>query len=151
MNLLPFAALVGKHGEYLAQHFEIAYLTSGRDLLRMAAEASQLDLLGTQLVVLSASDTGLGTVQNGEVVYGLRRALVLAGAQAQLVSLWNVADAPTQELMLDYYRRLLKGEGRSGALRASQLAMLANPERQHPYYWASFIPIGQWTPLTPGR
>jgi CHAT domain-containing protein/Tfp pilus assembly protein PilF len=121
------------------------------DGILTAAEVAQLDLVGTQLVVLSACDTGVGTVQNGEGVYGLRRALVLAGAQSQLVSLWNVADAPTQELMLDYYQRLLKGEGRSAALRASQLVMLANPERQHPYYWAGFIPIGQWTPLTSGR
>jgi CHAT domain-containing protein/Tfp pilus assembly protein PilF len=121
------------------------------DGILTAAELAQLDLRGTQLVVLSACYTGIGTVQNGEGVYGLRRALVLAGAQSQLVSLWNVADAPTQELMLDYYRRLLKGEGRSEALRATQLAMLANSARQHPYYWAGFIPIGQWTSLSPGR
>jgi CHAT domain-containing protein/Tfp pilus assembly protein PilF len=121
------------------------------DGILTAAEVAQLDLVGTQLVVLSACDTGIGTVQSGEGVYGLRRALVLAGAQAQMVSLWDVADVATQELMQDYYQRLLKGEGRSQALRASQLAMLANPQRQHPYYWAGFIPIGQWTPLTPGR
>jgi len=121
------------------------------DGILTAAEAAQLDLLGTQLVVLSACETGIGTVETGEGVYGLRRALVLAGAQAQLASLWKVADAATQELMLDYYQRLLKGEGRSGALRASQKAMLANPARQHPYYWAAFIPIGDWTPLTTER
>jgi CHAT domain-containing protein/Tfp pilus assembly protein PilF len=119
------------------------------DGILTAAEVAHLDLVGTQLVVLSACDTGVGTVENGEGVYGLRRALVLAGAQSQLVSLWNVADVATQELMLDYYQRLLKGEGRSEALRSAQLATLAKPERQHPYYWASFIPIGHWTPLTP--
>jgi CHAT domain-containing protein/Tfp pilus assembly protein PilF len=117
------------------------------DGILTAAEAAQLDLLGTQLVVLSACETGVGTVQTGEGVYGLRRALVLAGAQTQLVSLWKVADAATQELMLDYYRRLLRGAGRSGALRDAQIAMLANPGRRHPYYWAAFIAIGNWTPL----
>jgi CHAT domain-containing protein len=121
------------------------------DGILTAAEVAQLDLVGTQLVVLSACDTGVGTVQNGEGVYGLRRALVLAGAQSQLVSLWDVADVATQELMLDYYQRLLKGEGRSEALRSAQLAMLAKPERQHPYYWAGFIPIGKWTALPTGR
>jgi CHAT domain-containing protein len=121
------------------------------DGILTAAEAAQLDLLGTELVVLSACETGVGTVQTGEGVYGLRRALVLAGAQAQLASLWKVADGPTQELIVDYYQRLLKGEGRSAALRATQKAMLANPDRQHPYYWAAFIPIGNWTPLSKER
>jgi CHAT domain-containing protein len=109
------------------------------DGILTAAEAAQLDLVGTQLVALSACETGVETVQTGEGVYGLRRALVLAGAQAQLTSLWKVADTPTQELMLDYYKRLLKGEGRSAALRGSQKGMMANPARQHPYYWAAFI------------
>jgi CHAT domain-containing protein len=117
------------------------------DGILTAAEAAQLDLRGTQLVVLSACDTGLGEVQQGEGVYGLRRALVLAGAQAQLVSLWKVADAQTQALMVDYYQRLLKGEGRSAALREAQRAMIANPATQHPYYWAAFIHVGSWTPL----
>jgi CHAT domain-containing protein/Tfp pilus assembly protein PilF len=120
------------------------------DGILTAAEAAQLDLLGTQLVVLSACNTGIGTVQAGEGVYGLRRALVLAGAQTQLVSLWKVADAATQELMVDYYQRLLNGEGRSGALREAQRAMMADPARQHPCYWAAFIPIGDWTPLPTG-
>jgi len=117
------------------------------DGILTAAEAAQLDLLGTQLVVLSACETGLGTVQTGEGVYGLRRALVLAGAQTQIVSLWKVADTAAQELMVDYYQRLLKGEGRSGALRAAQEAMMVNPARQHPCYWAAFILIGDGTPL----
>jgi CHAT domain-containing protein len=75
----------------------------------------------------------------------------LAGAQAQLASLWKVADVATQELMVDYYKRLLQGEGRSGALRATQKAMMGKPARQHPYYWAAFIPIGNWTPLAKER
>jgi len=118
---------------------------------RTAAEAAQLDLRGTQLVVLSACETGVGKVQTGEGVYGLRRALVLAGAQTQLASLWKVDDAATKDLMVDYYQRLLDGEGRSGALRAAQKAMLANPERQHPYYWAAFVPIGNWAALPKGQ
>jgi CHAT domain-containing protein len=117
------------------------------DGILTAAEAAQVDLEGTQLVVLSACETGLGSVDTSEGVYGLRRALVLAGAQAQLTSLWKVADTATQELMLDYYKRLLNGEGRASALRNSQTAMMANPEHRHPYYWAAFIPIGNWAPL----
>jgi CHAT domain-containing protein len=99
------------------------------------------------LVVLSACETGLGQVQLGEGVYGLRRALVLAGAQAQLVSLWKVASDRTKMLMVDYYKRLLEGEGRSAALRAAQQAMIANPDTRHPHYWAAFVFIGNWAPL----
>lgn len=117
------------------------------DGILTAAEVAQLDLVGTQLVVLSACETGLGTIQAGDGVYGLPRALVLAGAQAQLVSLWKVADNATQALMVDYYQRLLKGEGRSAALREAQRAMMASPARRHPYFWAAFSFIGDWTPL----
>jgi CHAT domain-containing protein len=118
------------------------------DGILTALEVAQLDLHGTELVVLSACETGLGEIQNGEGVYGLRRALVLAGAQTQITSLWKVADEPTRSLIVDYYQRLLKGEGRSEALRNAQRAMLATPDRSHPYYWAAFIPVGNWTPLS---
>jgi len=98
------------------------------DGILTALEAAQLDLYGTELVVLSACDTGVGDVQNGEGVYGLRRALVLAGAQTQVTSLWKVSDDATRALMVDYYQRLLKGEGRSAALHHAQLDMLGRPE-----------------------
>ncbi len=86
-------------------------------------------------------------VQNGEGVYGLRRALVLAGVQTQVASLWKVDDTATKDLMVDYYALLNAGEGRSAALRAAQLTMLKDPKRNHPYYWASFITIGDARPL----
>ena len=106
-----------------------------------------LDLWGTKLVVLSACDTGLGEVKNGQGVYGLRRALVLAGAQSLVMSLWEVADRPTRELMVDYYKGLQQGQGRSEALRNVQLKMLRSRDRQHPYYWAAFIESGEWANL----
>jgi len=83
----------------------------------------------------------------GEGVYGLRRALVIAGAESQLVSLRKVDDGVTQELMTADYERLLAGDGRAAALRRVQLDMLQNRTRRHPYFWASFIPIGAWGPL----
>lgn len=121
----------------------------GDDGILTALEAANLDLHGTELVVLSACDSGIGNVQNGEGVYGLRRALVLAGAQTQITSLWKVSDEATRVLMIDYYQRLLNGVGRSAALRQAQLSMLANKDLSHPYYWASFVPIGNWAPLSP--
>jgi CHAT domain-containing protein/Tfp pilus assembly protein PilF len=112
-----------------------------------ALEASGLNLWGTKLVVLSACDTGLGEVRNGEGVYGLRRAFVLAGAESQVMSLWPVSDRSTRELMVGYYEGLLGGQGRGEALRRVQLEMLRNKNREHPYYWASFIQTGAWTNL----
>jgi CHAT domain-containing protein len=112
-----------------------------------ALEVTGLNLRGTRLVVLSACETGVGETRAGEGVYGLRRAFTLAGAESQLMSLWNVSDEGTQELMVAYYQRLLNGEGRSEALRQVQLEMLQEEERSHPFFWAAFIPSGAWTPL----
>jgi CHAT domain-containing protein len=117
------------------------------DGILTASEVAALDLWGTKLVVLSACDTGLGDVRNGQGVYGLRRALVLAGAQSQVMSLWEVADRPTRELMVDYYKGLQEGQGRSEALRNVQLRMLRSRDRRHPYYWAAFIESGEWANL----
>jgi len=112
-----------------------------------ALEASTLNLQGTQLVVLSACETGVGDVATGEGVYGLRRALTLAGAESLLTSLWQVDDQATKDLMVDYYQRLLNQTGRSEALRQAQLAMAQNPTYQHPYYWAALVFSGDWRPL----
>ncbi|MBE7385875.1 MAG: tetratricopeptide repeat protein [Leptolyngbya sp. SIO1E4] len=113
-----------------------------------ALEAANLNLFGTQLVVLSACDTGLGDIANGEGIYGLRRAFTLAGAETQLMSLWLVSDDGTSDLMARYYDKLTSGMGRGEALRETQLEMIREGERySHPYYWASFILAGDWRPL----
>ncbi|HIK38647.1 MAG: CHAT domain-containing protein [Geminocystis sp.] len=112
-----------------------------------ALEATNLYLWGTQLVVLSACQTGVGEVRQGEGVYGLRRALVLAGAESQLISLWDVFDDATRELMGKYYLRLARGEERVQALRQVQLEMLNSKQYQHPVFWAAFIPSGDWRSL----
>ncbi|WP_293090941.1 CHAT domain-containing protein [Moorena sp. SIOASIH] len=113
-----------------------------------ALEAVGLKLSGTELVVLSACDTGSGRISSGEGIYGLRRAFVIAGSQTQLISLRKVEDEATKELMLAYYQRLLDDNmGRTEALRQTQLDMLKDETYQHPYYWASFIVSGNWKPM----
>lgn len=123
----------------------------GENGVLTALEAAGLDLLGTKLVVLSACETGLGSVQNGEGVYGLRRALTLAGAESQVLSLWKVDDEVTRDLMIAYYKRLMMGEGRAEALRQVQLLVLksknSNVDLSHPFYWAAFIGAGEWKAL----
>jgi CHAT domain-containing protein len=118
------------------------------DGILTALEAAGLNLWGTKLVVLSACETGLGDVQIGEGVYGLRRSFMLAGAESAVMSFWKVEDEVTRDLMVQYYKRLLDGEGRSDALRQVQLKILGNAAQGHPYYWASFIHLGNWQGLT---
>lgn len=121
------------------------------DGILTALEASGLNLWGTKLVVLSACDTGLGEVKNGEGVYGLRRAFVLAGTESLVMSLWSVSDNVTRELMTNYYKNLKQGMGRGASLRQVQLAMLKRANRQHPFYWAGFIQSGEWANLDGNR
>jgi CHAT domain-containing protein len=120
---------------------------ANEDGVLTASEAAGLNLFGTKLVVLSACETGIGEVHNGDSVYGLRRALVLAGSESQVMSLWKVSDEGTQELMVGYYTRLQRGQGRTEALRQVQLEMIRDEKRKHPFYWASFIQSGAWTSL----
>jgi CHAT domain-containing protein len=117
------------------------------DGIASARELAGWDWWGTQLVVLSACETGVGAVPSGEGVFGLRRALVLAGAQSQIVSLWKVNDSSAPELMRELYAELARGTGRAEALRQAKLRILRQPRFAHPYYWAAFIQAGDWTSL----
>src|SRR5258706_16478368 len=117
------------------------------DGILTALEASGLNLWGTKLVVLSACDTGVGEIRNGEGVYGLRRAFVLAGAESLVMSLWPVSDYTTRQLMSHYYQNLKQGVGRGDALRLVQLEMLRHDPKLHPFYWANFIQSGEWANL----
>ncbi|HEU0184905.1 MAG TPA: CHAT domain-containing protein [Blastocatellia bacterium] len=121
------------------------------DGLLTALEVAGLDLWGTKLVALSACDTGLGEVKNGEGVQGLRRALVLAGSESQVISLWAVSDEWAKDVMAPYYKALRRGEGRSEGLRQAQLRMLRSKYRRHPFYWAAFIQSGEWANLNGRR
>lgn len=135
--------------------------TRGPDGILTALEASTLDLNGTRLVVLSACETGLGQVKierdenkgasyTADGVYGLRRALVIAGSETQVMSLWKVKDFETSQLMVTYYTNLAKGQGRTEAMRQAQLGMLRQSETAHPYFWAPFVVSGNDEPVSSG-
>ncbi|MCY1034255.1 CHAT domain-containing protein [Corallococcus sp. BB11-1] len=110
-----------------------------------ALELAGLNLWGTQLVVLSACDTGRGDVRLGQGVYGLRRAFLVAGAETVVMSLWKVNDGATHPLMEAYYRNLLAGQGRATALREAMRSFRRT--YPHPHYWAPFITVGSDAPL----
>jgi CHAT domain-containing protein len=110
-----------------------------------AAEIALMDLRGTQLAVLSACETGLGAYESGEGVMGLRRAFAIAGARAQLFSLWDVSDASTARLMADYYDALSNGDGHAESLRQVKLRQIQIGT--DPYFWASFVAYGDPGPL----
>lgn len=97
------------------------------------------------LVVLSACRTALGTEIRGEGLVGLTHGFLVAGAGRVLVSLWNVNDLATAELMARFYRHLLQGGQRpAAALREAQLSMLGEERWAAPYYWAGFTLQGEW-------
>jgi CHAT domain-containing protein len=121
------------------------------DGLLTALEVAGLDLWGTKLVALSACDTGQGEIKVGEGVQGLRRALVLAGSESQVMSLWAVSDDRAKDIMIPYYKALRRGEGRGEGLRQAQLRMLRSKEHRHPFYWATFIQSGEWANLNGRR
>ena len=113
-----------------------------------AMEASSLDLRGTELVVLSACNTGQGDVRNGEGVFGLRRALQEAGAQSVMMSLWSVPDKETLELMKRFYTKWLAGMEIHQALKEAQLELREQVRASHggtdlPYYWGAFVLVGR--------
>jgi len=112
------------------------------DGLLEVSEIMDLDL-DCDLVVLSACRTGRGQLLSAEGFIGLSRAFLYAGARSVVVSLWNVDDMSTSELMKSFYGFLAEGKTNTEALRLAKEDTLKNGKETHPYYWAPFIITGQ--------
>jgi CHAT domain-containing protein/tetratricopeptide (TPR) repeat protein len=143
-----------RSGLYLADIDQVKVDRERDDGQLTAYEVSGMDLRGTQLVVLSACETGLGTevMAEGEVfmsegMSGLRRAFAMAGARTTVMSLWAVSGVTAQKTMEAYYRKLAEGQGPGEAMQAVQLEMLRTKEHAHPKDWAVFIVSGDDDPL----
>ncbi len=120
--------------------------SDGTDGILTAGEAVNLNLAGTDLVVLSACQTGIGDVRNGEGVYGLQRAFQEAGAKAVLSTLWSISDDVTMAFMQAFYSHILRGTPPQEALQATQQTFISHPLWRHPYYWAPFVLVGKDQP-----
>lgn len=114
-----------------------------------AMEAVHLNLQDTELVTLSACDSGSGDIRTGEGVYGLQRAFIVAGARSLLISLWPVPDEATCAFMVRFYSLLKDGLGRDEALIAVQREFREheNIVWRHPYYWGAWQLIGDGSPI----
>lgn len=125
--------------------------TRGPNTVVAGLELADIDLRGTQLVTLSACETGVGEAAAGDGVHGIRRALRLAGSETQVLSLWKVDDAVTARLMTGFYDRLHRGASRADALRDAKQELAASPDFAHPYFWAAFVLSGSPNKLDGAR
>jgi len=114
-----------------------------------ALEVAKIDLSATEMVVISGCNSGQGDINIGEGIYGLKRAIAVAGARSSLLSLWKVDDKATVAFMENFYIRLKNGAGRADALAATQKEFREhiNQDWRHPYVWAAFQLSGDWRPI----
>ena len=118
-----------------------ASLKEGRDDGIVSAEKILgLKLKGTDLVVLSACETGVGDVKSGEGVFGLKRSFILSGAKTVVMSLWSVPSIETTELMTDFYTIWAKGRTKADAFQEARLKLMK--KKSNPFYWGAFIMVG---------
>ena len=115
----------------------------GSDGVLTSMEALGLQLNGTDLVVLSACETGVGEIRQGEGVNGLRGSFIQAGAKSVLSTLWEISDEGTKEFMTNFYPPIIEGDNPQSSLRKVQREFINSDVWSHPFYWAPFVMVGK--------
>ena len=145
-------ALFKTHGASAQFDSGLVVAGAGHDDLLTAEEIGVLDLRGTELVVLSACESGLGHLRAGQGVIGLVGALDRAGARSVVSTLWKVSDEATSPFMASFYQKFWGGTGPAQSLRLAQLDLIrgiirsnAGESYAHPFYWAAFVLVGDPT------
>lgn len=127
---------------------------NAEDGILTALDVLTINLIGTELVILSACETGVGEVSCGEGVYGLRKSFVLSGAKTLVTSLWKVPDIETKRLVRRFYQSLLEGEDKMSALRDAKIKYIDEQRNEgifaNPWFWAGFICQGDTGTLAIG-
>lgn len=136
-------AVIKDHKGYLAltDQSDLRQQVTGREISHMH--------IPVDLVVLSACETGLGALENGEGIISLGRNFMESGAASGIFSLWNVNDKSTAIIMNEFYKRIKSGQRKDQALREAKLEYLrsASVRASHPYFWSAFIPVGNMKSL----
>lgn len=120
----------------------IALYPEGKDFKLYTPELYNLSLENTQLVVLSACETGKGQIRKGEGIISLARAFQFAGCPSVITTLWNAHDESIAKLSERFYHYLKKGYATDEAIRLSKIDLIQN-ESDHPFYWSNFVLIGK--------
>ncbi len=140
--MLQSGLLLAGAQKYLYQRSLNEVIATGdQDGVLTALEAMTLNLDNTDLVVLSACETGSGQVRNGEGVYGLQRSFLVSGAASILMTLWKVDDESTEKLMTAFYRSWIQLGDKAEALHRTQMEIKA--QYPDPYYWGAFVMMGK--------
>jgi CHAT domain-containing protein len=146
LHLATHAIADDQSGDFSFLAFPLPGQPGQVDLL-FARDLYSLEL-NTDLVVISACESGIGQLQTGEGLISLGRAFAYAGVHAMMNSLWRVPDEATKQLMIQFYKNLSKGMGKVDALRQAKLDFLKSSKNEfaHPYFWAGIVFNGQARP-----
>lgn len=154
LNTAPDFGIIhlATHAQADDRESKLSYIAfSGAEQEGTAGKIYLLDLFNLQLpvnmVVLSACETGIGKLQKGEGIISLARGFTDAGAKSIVTTLWEVNDESAKNLMPDFYRQLNIGKSKAEALQIAKQQFYENNRDAHPFYWASFIAVGDMSPL----